>query len=250
MVDRLDAAMERIASSTAMIQDGVEGIETSTSMLSERIGDMDSAVSGFADCLAGASSRISLAVDKSDSMIARAAVSGAEIKDAPMIRAVVALAAKISGALEEEIDQGRVDIDDLFDRDYRPIAGTDPQQFSTRALATTDRVLPQFQEPVVEACDRIVFCACVDTNGYLPTHNARFSQPQSDDRAWNMANCRNRRMFDDRVGLRAGRNTEPYLLQTYRREMGAGEFTLMKDVSAPITIKGRHWGGLRLAYKP
>jgi methyl-accepting chemotaxis protein len=23
----------------------------------------------------------------------------------------------------------------------------------------------------------------------------------------------------------------------------------MKDVSAPILIQGRHWGGLRLAYK-
>jgi methyl-accepting chemotaxis protein len=37
-------------------------------------------------------------------------------------------------------------------------------------------------------------------------------------------------------------------LQTYRRDMGAGEYALMKDVSAPIMVAGRHWGGLRLAY--
>jgi hypothetical protein len=24
----------------------------------------------------------------------------------------------------------------------------------------------------------------------------------------------------------------------------------MKDLSAPITVGGRHWGGLRLAYRP
>ena len=28
-----------------------------------------------------------------------------------------------------------------------------------------------------------------------------------------------------------------------------GTFALMKDVSAPITVKGRHWGGLRIGYK-
>ena len=96
---------------------------------------------------------------------------------------------------------------------------------------------------------RIVFCVALDANGYLPTHNRQFSQPQGPDPLWNAANCRNRRIFNDRVGLAAGRNTNPFLLQTYRRDMGGGKFVLMKDVSAPITVRGRHWGGLRLAYK-
>jgi methyl-accepting chemotaxis protein len=30
--------------------------------------------------------------------------------------------------------------------------------------------------------------------------------------------------------------------------MGNGECRMMKDVSAPMTVNGRHWGGLRLAY--
>ena len=97
--------------------------------------------------------------------------------------------------------------------------------------------------------DRIVFCAAVDENGYLPTHNNKFSQPQSGDPVWNNANCRNRRLFNDRTGLRAGQNTKPFFVQTYRRDMGGGSFVLMKDLSAPITVRGRHWGGLRLGYK-
>ena len=56
-------------------------------------------------------------------------------------------------------------------------------------------------------------------------------------------------IFDDRVGLAAGRNREPFLLQIYRRDMGGGKFVLMKDLSAPITVGGRHWGGVRIAYK-
>jgi methyl-accepting chemotaxis protein len=94
-----------------------------------------------------------------------------------------------------------------------------------------------------------VFCAAVDDQGYLPTHNKNFSQAQGNDPVWNAANCRNRRVFNDRVGLAAARNQRPYLVQTYRRDMGGGQFALMKDASAPILVRGRHWGGLRVAYR-
>ncbi len=104
------------------------------------------------------------------------------------------------------------------------------------------------QEAALTLDQRVVFCAGVDRNGYLPTHNRKFSAPQGADPVWNAANARNRRIFDDRVGLKAGRSTAPFLLQVYRRDMGGGEFRMMKDLSAPIRVKGRHWGGLRLAY--
>ncbi len=139
---------------------------------------------------------------------------------------------------------------DLFSKTYTPIPGTDPQQVTAPFTALCDRLLPAIQEPVLALSPRIVFCAAVDLNGYLPTHNRAFSQPpRPGQRDWNAANCRNRRIFDDRVGLGAGRSTRPFLLQSYRRDMGGGQFALMKDVSAPIFVGGRHWGGLRLAYR-
>jgi methyl-accepting chemotaxis protein len=116
-------------------------------------------------------------------------------------------------------------------------------------VALTDEVLPAIQEPLLKFDERVVFCACVDVNGFLPTHNLKFGQPQGSDPVWNAANCRNRRMFNDRVGLAAGQNTESFLLQTYRRDMGGGNFVMMKDVSAPVFVAGKHWGGVRLAYK-
>jgi len=30
--------------------------------------------------------------------------------------------------------------------------------------------------------------------------------------------------------------------------MGGGRFVLMKDLSVPIYVHGRHWGGLRMGY--
>ena len=61
--------------------------------------------------------------------------------------------------------------------------------------------------------------------------------------------CRNRRFFKDRVGLAAARNEEAFLVQTYRRDMGGGKTALMMEASAPIRVGGKHWGGLRLAYR-
>jgi methyl-accepting chemotaxis protein len=88
----------------------------------------------------------------------------------------------------------------------------------------------------------------VNRDGFLPTHNRKFSNTPSGDPVWNAANCRNRRFFDDRVGLAAGRGTAPVLIQAYRRDMGGGKLVTMKDISAPIMVRGRHWGGLRIGY--
>jgi methyl-accepting chemotaxis protein len=66
---------------------------------------------------------------------------------------------------------------------------------------------------------------------------------------WNAAHCRNRRIFDDRAGLAAARNRKPFILQTYRRDMGGGQFMTIKEVSAPILVRGRHWGAVRLNYR-
>jgi methyl-accepting chemotaxis protein len=68
------------------------------------------------------------------------------------------------------------------------------------------------------------------------------------EQAARAADCRNRRKFDDPVGLKAARNRDPFIVQSYRREMGGGKAALILDVAAPIIVKGRHWGGLRLGY--
>jgi methyl-accepting chemotaxis protein len=32
--------------------------------------------------------------------------------------------------------------------------------------------------------------------------------------------------------------------------MGGGHFVLMKDVSSPILVGGRHWGAFRIGFRP
>lgn len=175
--------------------------------------------------------------------------SGIETPDTAVVELAMEGAQAVCDLFERALKAGEIGLSDLFDETYRPIPGTDPQQVLTRFTEFTDRHLPAIQEPMLKRNPRIVFCAAIDRNGYLPTHNKIYSQPQGDDPVWNAANCRNRRIFDDRTGLSAGRNTRKFLLQTYRRDMGNRQFVLMKDASAPVRVAGRHWGGFRIGFK-
>jgi len=159
-------------------------------------------------------------------------------------------AARIATAMENLLETRQLSQDDLFDTNYRPVAGSNPQQVTTRALAHLEKVLPEIQEEILSNSQGMAFCAAVDRNGYLPVHNLIYSKPQKpDDPAWNTANCRNKRIFDDRAGLSAARNTRPFLIQSYARDMGGGNTVWMKEIDAPIIVQGRHWGGFRTAYK-
>jgi methyl-accepting chemotaxis protein len=169
--------------------------------------------------------------------------------DTPFITFLQTAAARIAALWDDEIASCRIIARDLFDPAYDPIPGTDPQQFRTRFTAFTDRTLPAVQEAAFDLDPRVVFCAAIDQRGYLPTNKAEFSQPQSRDPILKGVHCRNRRIFDDRVGLESGRNTAPFLLQVYRRDMGSGTFVMIKYVPAPIRVSGHHWGPCSLSIR-
>ena len=169
-------------------------------------------------------------------------------RDTRFIEAAQQAAARLSQALERAVARDEISLEDLFDDCYVPIPGTDPQQFMTRFTAFTDRVFPGILDPMLDFEERPAFCTCTDRNGYLPTHNRKFSQPQRSDPVWNAANCRNRRIYKDRAALAAVSHTKQFILQTYRRDMGHGNFMLMKDVSVRIFVSGRYWGVLRIGY--
>jgi methyl-accepting chemotaxis protein len=196
-----------------------------------------------------ADERVTKLLDLSESLIATIADSGVETSDAPLIRVVMETAKRISEVFEAAIARGEVTLDQLMDENYREIPGTDPRQYMTNYVEFTDRVLPAVQDPIQKSDPRIVFCVAWAKGGYLPTHNPNYRLPQGKDPVWNNANCRNRRLFNDRAVKKVAANTRPFLLQTYRRDMGGGNFVLMKDASSPIFVRGRHWGAFRLGFR-
>ncbi|WP_245613115.1 methyl-accepting chemotaxis protein [Skermanella stibiiresistens] len=248
MITVVGNAMVEVDRETTRIDEAATAIAETSLGFEERIADMAGDVELSSSDLNSARDRVVNLLGISERLIGITAELDVETVDTPFIRHARDAAARISAQFEDAVRAKRVTLDALFDEAYKPIAGTNPQQFRARFTDFTDAVLPAIQEEMLRTEPRMVFCVAIDRNGYLPTHNVKFSKPHGPDVAWNTANGRNRRIFDDRVGLAAGRNTRPFLLQTYRRDMGGGQYRLMKDVSAPITVMGRHWGGLRLAY--
>jgi methyl-accepting chemotaxis protein len=155
----------------------------------------------------------------------------------------------LTAIFEDAVTSGAISIDDMFDGDYVEIPDTNPVQHRTRILDWADRALPPFQEAFLGRDPRMAFCVMIDRNGYLPVHNKIYSHPQRPgDVAWNTANSRNRRIFNDPAGLAAGRNQRSYLIQSYARDMG-GHTVMMREIDVPVRVNGRHWGGFRTAYK-
>ena len=154
-------------------------------------------------------------------------------------------AGEIGRAMEGLVKSGQIQLEGLFDHDYVPIPNTRPQKYTTKFDALCDRLFPSLQEPILDSDKAIVYAASMDVNGYCPTHNKRFSQPLTGDEKKDLAGSRTKRKFDDPVGKRCVTHEQPYLLQTYRRDTGE----IMHDLSVPIYVQGRHWGGFRVGYR-
>ena len=142
-------------------------------------------------------------------------------------------ATEVTTQYELLVTSGKLTMGQMFDTFYIPIPNTSPQKFHTQYDALSDTVIQRILDKYLVKDPRIAFVVAVDRNGYLPTHNAK-------------ARARSKRLFNDRTGLAAARNTQPFLLQKYSRDTGE----TMYDLSVPIFVHKRHWGALRIGYQP
>jgi HAMP domain-containing protein len=145
--------------------------------------------------------------------------------------------------LEEVIDSGLLSVADVFDRHYVEIKGYDwgaHPKFHTRYDSLTDRLMVIFQDRILDNPD-YVYAVGVDENGYVPTHNGINQRPLEGTEKDGLGN-RSKRLFDNPVESRAAKSLAPSLVQVYLRDTGE----TMWDVSAPITVKGKHWGAFRM----
>ncbi len=241
IVGMVDRQTEGIAHSTNLIQTSVDRVKAG---LTDFAGDARDNGSQ----LLQAQKRLSHLEFLSNTMLDTLANSGAEIDDTPFILKAQEATAIIVAAIERGIDEGEVSLEDVFDRDYREVPGTNPPQYDTRFCAFAD----QFVQPVLDRMEssdaRIIGSAIGDMNGYLPTHLSKRSHPQGPDPVWNDEHCRNKRVLIDDTTRNALLSDRPATLATYRMELG-DKFIPVKNVFVPLFVKGRRWGNFELAYR-
>ncbi len=152
---------------------------------------------------------------------------------------------QIQELFENAIKTGEMTEARLFSNNYRPIPNTNPQKQHSDFDEFTDRELPKIQEPILASHEHILYVVAQDVNSYLPIYNDYLSQPLTGDYERDLIYNRTKKIYNDRPGKRSSKNAKPFLLQTYKRDVGDA----LHDLSVPIYVNRRHWGCLRVGFK-
>ncbi|MEH6354720.1 MAG: methyl-accepting chemotaxis protein [Marinobacter sp.] len=155
-------------------------------------------------------------------------------------------AAQVADVFAQAMRDNKLSVAALFDRNRQPVANTNPPKYTCGFDRFTDQALPVIQEAIKGASAQIIYAITTAPDGYVPTHNREFAHAPTGNAATDLARSRSKRLFNDRTGIRCGSHTQEMLLQTYRRDTGE----IMHDLSVPIYIDGKHWGGFRIGYHP
>ena len=131
---------------------------------------------------------------------------------------------------------------DVFDRRYEPVPNTNPPKFRTSWGAEFAQRCQAILDDSLATTKDAVFAVAVNVDSYLSVHNTRFSRPLTGDYEQDLLGNRTCRKFERPPELRAARNTEPLLLQTYLRDTGE----ILCDIAMPLSVGGRHWGNVRI----
>lgn len=140
-------------------------------------------------------------------------------------------AAAVKAIFEQGLKSRALDWEDLFDEDYKRFSEEGRlSKYTSRFSDFTDRVLLEMQDEWLYD-GNIVYAVAIDRNGYLPTHNSRFSQTGTDDpKHWD----RNKRIFTGPIIEKANASKNNTSNKAhYQRDTGE----IIWDITAPIWIE-------------
>jgi methyl-accepting chemotaxis protein len=252
----IEEAFSRVGDSIARLTEVSGGIATSArdnltqcNTVITELDTLDREVGSSTQSLRSTNAQMSDVLEQIAALINEVGTAGIETEDTPYVEASKALAADVTAAFEAALARGEITAEDVFDDNYREIPGTNPKQYLTRFTEACDRLLPAILEKHFAALPHVQLAIAIDRNGYMPTHNLKYSKPQGSDPVWNANNCRNRTMIavrrSQQGALSRDRRT---LVSTHRREFGAGRYVMIKNASSSIFLGNRFWGYTAIGY--
>ncbi len=241
IVSMVDRQTEGIAHSTSLIQTSVDRVKAG---LSEFAGD----ARDNGGQLIKAQKRLSHLEMLSNNMLDTLANSGAEIDDTPMILLAQEAMRAITTAVDQGIDKGDIGMDQVHDRNYVLIEGSNPPQYNNGFADFADKHIRPLLDRFKARDSRIIGSACTNLDGYLPTHLSERCHTPGPDPVWTDEHCRNKSIFMDETTRKACESDKPATLATYRMELG-DKYIPVKNVFVPLSFNGRRWGNFELAYR-
>jgi methyl-accepting chemotaxis protein len=237
-LDTFAGGSVRVSSEIDSIRDIVDRVTDNNNTISDNIGQMRNLSQDMARAMNACSTRSrKLTAAAEDGMRELGKVTLGEAAFDKVIVRLNECRRECEKGLKQLVDQGY----DVFDKNYQPIPGTNPQQYHT----TYDMAYEKLFRPLFDAwaesipgCDLAVMCTEGET--YPPTHVSKYCNQPSGDVAWDTAHCRDKRFHNGNQMLSNVSNDQrEFLFQAYMRDIG----DIFVLVSQPVYVNGRHWGG-------
>ena len=237
-VDRQNALIARTSGGIGVHVDGVRKV----------LGSYDTAALENETMLETAHTRMEQLEMTANLMFDNIVRAGLSPSDSMMVERAQAAAREIAELTEAALEAGQLSEGELFDYDYQEIPGSDPKRFANRLMPWADRVWRPVYDRICGSDAQIMAVACNDMNGHLPTHLSALSRQPTGDRAHDTRYCRNGRMILDPIDRKAKESGAPYMMAVYRQEGDGKSYKVVRNVYVPLTIGGRRWGDVELAY--
>ncbi len=168
--------------------------------------------------------------------------------DSEFVELAIARKRELVGEIEHAIDRGEITLEDVFDRNYREIPGSNPPRYTTGFTKFADAVIRPKLDRILESDDRIQTVVATDVNGFLPTHLTKRSLSPTGNPDHDAKFCRNGRILYEGVDIVAKRSTADYMMAVYRHEIEGRGYEVVRNVYVPLLIKGKRWGDFEIAY--
>jgi len=242
IVEQAETVEQQLQKITGLMGENAEDLSRNGELLHSVNSDLSEQYQQLDD-VSGQAEQLEL---QSEQLFAHLVENDADAEHKVIYQAATDAAEQLGQRLEQAVEQGELTSAQLFSRDYQAVPGTEPVKYKTPYTEFFESILPAIQEPTLKRHEHIIYAIATDPKGYVARHNDAFNKPLTGDPKKDLVGNRSRRLFNDKTGARCGAHTQTLLLQTYKRDTGE----VMHDLSVPVYVNGKHWGGFRIGYKP
>lgn len=232
-----------------------EQITRSTATISDHVNRVHDVLEGFQRASERDEARLTAVHGKVGDLEDRASVMFDHIVQAgfsPRDSAIVAIAQEAAGEAtriaETALAEGSLTRAMLFDEDYVPVPGTDPQLYRTRLSDWADAHWRPLLDRIMQRDPAIIATVCDDRNGFMPTHLSERSRTPTGDYTHDLQFCRNGRIITTPFDKWIKRSDKPYSMAVYRHEGDGAHYRVVRLVSVPLVFEGRRWGEYEISY--
>ncbi len=149
---------------------------------------------------------------------------------------------------EQAIANGTLRMEDLFDTNLVPIAGSMPPRYTTGLSSWAAQYWQPCLENVKDQSSAILSVVCSSREGFLPTHLKDHSRTPTGELQHDTKYCRNGRIVFDGIDITAKASEQGYIMAVYRQEGDGKTYHTVRNVYVPLRFNGRRWGDFEIAY--